>query len=49
MNLQDLWKQQENTGGEITDLLQTSHWKKGGHAYPLKKSRRTCSTPCLLQ
>ncbi len=40
MNLEDLWKQQENTGGEITDLLQNSHWKKGGDAYPLKKIKK---------
>jgi len=40
MNLEDLWKQHENTGIEISDLLQTSHWKKGGQAYPLKKIKR---------
>ena len=40
MNLEDLWKQNKDTGGEIMDLLNTSHWKKGGDAYPLKKIKK---------
>ena len=40
MNLEDLWKQNENTSGEITDLLKNSRWKKGGDAYPLKKIKK---------
>ncbi len=40
MNLVNLWKQNESSGREITDLLKNTHWKKGGHIYPLKKIRR---------
>lgn len=40
MTIEDLWKQQDNKGGEINDLLQNAHWKKGGNAYPLKKIKR---------
>ncbi|MBK9399699.1 MAG: hypothetical protein IPN36_02220 [Bacteroidetes bacterium] len=40
MNLEDLWKQNENTSGEITELLKNSRWKKGGHDYPLKKIKK---------